>query len=62
MTHFRLRYEQVGGHVHCRLFAGKKRELTHAKCGDLTFTEQDFADLRLLVGQPDFEFVMEDVK
>lgn len=34
---FRLRYRVQGGHVHVRLFSGRAREMTHAKCGDLTF-------------------------
>jgi hypothetical protein len=34
---FRLRYWLAGGHVHVRLFSGKARNMTHAKCGDLVF-------------------------
>ena len=61
MTHFRLRYKQAGGHVHCRLFAGPQRNLTHGKCGDVTMTDDEFADFRNLVESADFDIVPEDV-
>lgn len=38
---YRLYYEYLGGHVHCRLFAGV-RDGSLGKCGDLTFREEEF--------------------
>jgi len=49
MTHFRIRYKQLGGHVHCRLFAGSRQNVTHGKCGDLVMSDDEFADFRDLV-------------
>ena len=64
MTHFRLRYEKAGAHVHCRWFAGKGRELTRGKCGDLTMRENEFDDFRVLLASAqwdgDFEIVHEE--
>jgi hypothetical protein len=37
MTHFRLRWEQRGGHVHVRVFSAEHAALTHGKNGDLVF-------------------------
>ena len=38
--HLRLRYKQLGGHVHVRVFMG--RDSDHlAKCGDLAFREDE---------------------
>ncbi len=39
---FRLYYETRGGHVHCRLFAGKG-EGALGKCGDITMRVDEFA-------------------
>jgi hypothetical protein len=38
---FRLYYRILGGHVHCRLFAGNGPSL--GKCGDLTMRVDEFA-------------------
>ena len=59
MTHFRLRFERLGIHVHCRLFAGPRREATHGKCGDITMRDDEFTDFRDLVKSSEFEFVEE---
>ncbi len=40
--HLRVYYRQVGGHVHCRVFSGPSKEKTHAKNGDLTFSEAEW--------------------
>lgn len=58
MTHFRCRWEIKGGHVHCRLFAGRSRELTHGKCGDFVMQEDEFWDFVDLV-KSSIEFVPE---
>lgn len=31
-------WKQLGGHIHCRVFAGK-RGFTKGKCGDLVFAD-----------------------
>lgn len=38
---FRLYYKRLGGHVHCRLFAGPQ-EGALGKCGDLVFRHEEF--------------------
>lgn len=38
---FRVRYEQRGSHVHCRVFSGPKGS-TLGKCGDLVFREEEW--------------------
>lgn len=38
---FRVRYRLAGGHVHCRLFAGRQ-EGALGKCGDLTMRDEEF--------------------
>lgn len=43
MTLFRLRYKQLGGHTHVRLFAGKGNA-SLGKCGDLTMRNEEWAD------------------
>lgn len=40
---FRLRYDVLGGHVHCRLFQAADRSQTWALTGDLTFDEAGWA-------------------
>ena len=37
-THFRLRWERRGDHIHARLFVADQESMTHAKSGDLCFT------------------------
>jgi hypothetical protein len=34
---FRCRFEILGGHIHCRIFAGNEGALAFSKCGDLVF-------------------------
>lgn len=38
---FRVRYRLAGGHVHCRMFAGRQ-EGALGKCGDLTMRDDEF--------------------
>jgi hypothetical protein len=40
---FRLRFQQAGGHVHCRLFQAKAPGQTWQKNGDLVFDERGWA-------------------
>lgn len=41
----RIRYQQLGGHMHCRVFTAKSPELTFAKCGDLVFDEHEWPEV-----------------
>jgi hypothetical protein len=42
MTHFRLRWEKRGGHVHMRVFSAERAGATHGKNGDLVFREAEW--------------------
>lgn len=45
-TYIRIRYKKVGGHFHCRLFTARIANGTYANCGNLTFNEAEFANVR----------------
>ena len=49
MTNLRMYFRQLGGHVHVRVFSGKHVTLTHAKNGDLTFSKDEWEDVRALL-------------
>lgn len=53
---FRVRYRLAGGHVHCRMFAGRQ-EGALGKCGDLTMREDEFRRFMRVRG---IEFAPED--
>lgn len=42
MTHFTLRYAEIGRHVSAHLFSGPNETETHAKNGDLVFTLEEW--------------------
>lgn len=46
MTVIRIRWEQVGGHVHCRVFTSRAVNQTFANCGDVVFDEREWPDVR----------------
>ena len=46
MTYIRIRFKKLGGHYHCRLFTGQNYDGTFANCGELTFDEREFADVK----------------
>ena len=54
----RLRYRQLGGHIHCRVFTAKAPHLTFAKVGDLIFDEREWPEVRKLLRA--CEFIEED--
>ena len=56
MSHFRFRFIVRGGHTHISVFAGKRRETTHGRCGDLCMTNDEFADFRVMVHRAEIEF------
>ncbi len=39
-------YRQLGGHIHVRVFTGKAKNMTFAKCGDLTLSIKEWDDVR----------------
>jgi hypothetical protein len=43
---FRLRFRQVGGHVHCRLFTAKRAGTTFANCGNVVFDALEWPRVR----------------
>ena len=55
----RIRYKLIGGHVHCRVFTAKAKNLTFAKAGDLTFAHGEWQDV-VDVLQSAVEFLPED--
>lgn len=52
---FKIRHEQRGGHIHCRLFAAKATNMTYATCGDFTVREEEFEDLQRVMAGVFFE-------
>ena len=60
MSHFRFRFIVRGGHTHISVFAGKRRETTHGKCGDLCMTNDEFEMFRAVVYGTEIEFVDHD--
>jgi len=42
MTHFILRWKQLGGHVHVRMFTSKFLTLTHGGNGSLVFLQAEW--------------------
>jgi hypothetical protein len=52
---FRIRFEQRGGHIHCRLFQTKAPGQTWQKNGELVFDEAGWeAFAALMVGRVEF--------
>ena len=60
MAHFRIRYNERGGHTHMSIFAGPASNLTHGKCGDLSMTNEEFAQFKAATRSSDFEFIDND--
>ena len=50
MRTFRVRYKQLGGHIHCRVFSAENPFGTFAKLGDLTMDERDWDSFRAQIG------------
>jgi hypothetical protein len=63
--HFRFRWKKRGGHVHVRMFSADRAEVTHAKCGDLCFREEEwrvFRDCLHDFGDVEIEIVSENIE
>lgn len=52
-THFRLRWQLLGGHVHVGVWSGTERDTTHGCNGRLVFREQEWADFVAALGAED---------
>lgn len=52
---FKIKYKQLGGHIHMRVFSAKQHNHTYAKLGDLCCAEEEFAELRAAMSSVDFE-------
>lgn len=59
MRTFRVRYEKLGAHIHCRVFSASNPSGTFAKLGDLTMDEKDWDSFRDQVGGG-WQFLPED--
>lgn len=59
MVRFRFRYVEQGGHTHVRVFAGESQQLgaTLAKCGDLCFRNEEWAQFVKQFKQANVEFL-----
>jgi hypothetical protein len=40
--HIRVYFKQEGGHVHCRVYTAKAKNMTHGKAGTLVFDEAEW--------------------
>ena len=47
MTHIRIRYKKLGGHIHCRVFTSQNGPgYTYANCGSLVFDEREWPEVQ----------------
>lgn len=46
MMSWRIRYEVMGAHVHCRLFRAPLANRTYALCGEFVVGTEEFEDLK----------------
>jgi len=54
----RIYYQQLGGHIHCRVFTATGKNMTFGKSGDLVFDEREWDAVRDML-QSAVEFVKE---
>jgi len=45
VTYIRIRWNKLGGHIHCRVFTSQNVNGTFAKNGDLVFDEFEWPDI-----------------
>jgi len=58
----RVRYQQQGGHVHCRVFTAPAENQTYAKCGELVFSVEEWNDVLILFECGGAEVIPEGVQ
>lgn len=53
---FKIRWERLGGHIHCALFVAQARNFTYAKCGGFVVSEGlEFEQLERVMAGVEFE-------
>jgi len=61
MTHFRLRWQKLGGHVHVNVWSGTDELTTHGRNGTLTFRENEWEDfVKALQYVDNFEIIPQE--
>ncbi|HLX21671.1 MAG TPA: hypothetical protein VKR23_16110 [Gaiellaceae bacterium] len=45
----RLRYRQLGGHMHCRVFSARATDHTFGTAGDLVFAVEEWPAVRAVL-------------
>lgn len=56
----RIYYKKLGGHIHCRVFLGKAKNMTFNKSGELVLSEGEQWDTFRDILQSAVEFIPED--
>lgn len=56
----RVRYQQLGGHVHCRVFTRTPPTETWASAGELVFSESEWNDILITFECGGAEVLKED--
>ncbi len=51
---YKIKYETLGGHVHCALFTAKQSNMTWANCGDFVVNVEGLEDLKLSMSGVEF--------
>ena len=44
--HLRIRAKKIGTHYHCRVFSGREENSTHARNGELIFSENEWLEVK----------------
>lgn len=57
MTKFKVYYKLLGGHVHCKVYAGPSFDQTMGKAGDLTFRRDEWMDVIDWLGSDDCKLI-----
>jgi len=56
----RVRFAKFGAHFHCRVFTAKRKNQSFGKCGDLTFDEREWPEVREILESRSIEVLPED--
>ena len=46
MTYIRIRWQKLGGHIHCRMFTTQTKDGTFAKNGEVVFDEREWPEVK----------------
>ena len=49
--HLRIRFKKNGTHYLCRVYTGSEEKTTHAKNGDLVFSESEWPEIKELLAR-----------